>query len=53
MTEDILERAKLWARECGPCDFGVPMACQCPEGDPRHIISDLMREVERLRAKRS
>lgn len=49
MTEDILERAKPWARECGSCDYGLTMTCQCPDGDCRPIISDLMHEVERLR----
>lgn len=49
MTEDILERAKPWARECGSCDYGLTTGCQCPDGDCRPIISDLMHEVERLR----
>jgi hypothetical protein len=40
-----------WLNPCGPCDLGVPMNCTCPTGDPRIVISQLVTEVERLRAE--
>lgn len=52
MTElDIEAIAAEHLKQCGPCDYGLPMACQCPTGDPRSAISRLIDEVKRLRAE--
>lgn len=44
-TPDVLEAAKPWMRQCGPCDAGLPMACICPPGDPRAIVARLAAEL--------
>lgn len=46
---DVLAKAEPWLNLCGPCDAGYPTACSCQPGDPRVIILELVREVERLR----
>lgn len=42
--------------QCGSCDFGlVEYGCNCPKGDPRSVISDvlpLIAEVRELRTQR-
>jgi len=39
-------------RQCGIHDYGlVGFACNCPDSDPRWIISALVSEVELLQAK--
>jgi hypothetical protein len=53
MTEDILSRAEPFLNPCGSCDAGMPMSCTCPTGDYRPVMLDLVREVERLRAKQT
>jgi hypothetical protein len=35
--------------ECGPCDYGLPMGCNCPERDYRSTMLDLVEEVRLLR----
>lgn len=52
---DALEaQAKTHLVQCGPCDFGlVEYGCNCPKGDPRPVISqlvELIAEVRKLRA---
>lgn len=37
--------------QCGPHDYGLPMTCNCPTGEPRAAIMQLCIEVERLRAE--
>lgn len=50
MTGDLLTRARAFLVQCGSCDFGVmEYGCNCPPGDPRSVIADLVREIERLR----
>ena len=49
MTDDLLKRAEPLLNQCGTCDLGLPYACNCPTGDFRPVMSDLVREVERLR----
>jgi hypothetical protein len=51
MTEGHLKMiADVWTVPCGPHDFGVDTTgCACPQGDPRPVISGLLREIERLR----
>ncbi|BCJ45357.1 hypothetical protein GCM10010168_86260 [Actinoplanes ianthinogenes] len=49
-SADLLDRARAHLVQCGPCDFGMPGACNCPPGDPRALIDDLVNEVTRLRA---
>lgn len=51
VNDDILVRARPWTLLCGVCDVGLPMRCTCPAGDPRHIISALVHEVQDLRAQ--
>lgn len=51
MTDDILDRAEPFLNQCGSCDAGLPMSCTCPSGDYRPVMLDLVREVERLRAR--
>lgn len=47
---DILKRAAPFVRPCGPCDFGLAeFGCQCPTGEYRHVMVDLIAEVKRLR----
>lgn len=49
---DVVDRARPFMLQCGPCDYGLPeYGCNCPEGDFRPIVSDLVTEVERLRAE--
>jgi hypothetical protein len=53
-TEPLdLDVIRPWFTLCGPCDAGLPMACTCPQGDPRPIVAKLVAEVERLRADRT
>lgn len=40
-----------WLNQCGSCDAGLPMNCTCPAGDPRTVIAQLIREVERVQRK--
>jgi cellulase/cellobiase CelA1 len=49
MTEDLLKRAEPFLNQCGSCDAGLSAACNCPTGDYRPVMLDLVREVERLR----
>lgn len=51
MTDDILTRAVPFLNQCGSCDAGLPMSCSCPTGDYRPVMLELVREVERLRAR--
>lgn len=49
-ADPLLDRARAHLVQCGPCDYGVTSAgCQCPQGDPRVVIADLVAEIERLR----
>lgn len=50
MTDDLLKRAEPFLNVCGACDLGMPTLCNCPTGDSRPVMLDLVREVERLRA---
>lgn len=51
MTEYDLSRAEKFLVHCGLCDYGMPEhGCNCPPGDPRSTIADLVEEVKRLRA---
>jgi hypothetical protein len=50
MTADLLKRAEPFLSQCGTCDVGLPYACNCPTGDFRPVMLDLVREVERLRS---
>ncbi len=47
---DLAKIAAKWATQCGTCDAGLPMACTCPTGDPRPVISQLINEIRELRA---
>lgn len=39
-----------WLVQCGSCDYGLPeYGCNCPKGDHRPVIQQLIDEVERLR----
>jgi hypothetical protein len=38
-------------QQCGPCDYALDGACNCPKRDYRSTMLDLVREVERLRAE--
>jgi hypothetical protein len=49
MTDGILKRGEALLKQCGTCDLGLPYACNCPTGDFRPVMSELVREVERLR----
>lgn len=49
MTDDLLKRAETFLNVCGACDLGMPTLCNCPTGDSRPVMLDLVREVERLR----
>ncbi len=42
-----------WLQQCGPCDFGLPFSCVCPEGDARSVILSLARRVDELEARLS
>ena len=47
---DLDAITKEWLTQCGPHDYGVDSAgCNCPPGEPRPVISNLVAEVERLR----
>lgn len=46
---DLEEIRSTWLVQCGPCDYGIAGACNCPPGEPRAVIGDLCDEVERLR----
>lgn len=45
---DAIEREHL--TQCGAHDYGLLFVagCQCPTGDPRPVIAQLVREVRRL-----
>jgi len=30
-----------WLQECGSCDYGLAMGCNCPKGDYRNILLKL------------
>lgn len=46
----LRERAVKATAQCGPCDFGmVEFGCSCSEEDPRAVITDLVRELEKYR----
>lgn len=42
-TAEMLARARSHLLQCGGYD-----GCQCPGGDPRSVIADLVAEIERL-----
>lgn len=46
--EQVAEIKDKWLRQCGPCDFGLPTACACPEGDYRPVMSRLLHAFETL-----
>jgi len=47
----LIARAQTFLVQCGPCDYGlVEYGCSCPTDDPRPVIFELVREVERLSA---
>jgi hypothetical protein len=49
---DLDAISEKWLNQCGPCDYGMPeYGCTHPSDDYRPVILDLVREVERLRAK--
>lgn len=50
---DLEAIAAQWLNVCGPHDYGIHdySGCACPDGDPRPVISQLVAEVERLRAE--
>lgn len=48
---DLDAIANEFLNQCGPCDYGVSGACNCPHRDYRSAMSDLVREVERLRTE--
>lgn len=51
-NQDVLDLDALevnWSRQCGPCEFGLAMACNCPDGDPRPVILALVAEIRALR----
>jgi hypothetical protein len=48
---DIDAIVREWLNPCGHCDGGLPMGCNCPNGDPRSVIADLVDEVHRLRKR--
>lgn len=50
MSDELdLSEAESWLRPCGSCDAGLPMACTCPEDDPRTVILRLVQEIKRMR----
>jgi hypothetical protein len=51
MTEDVLVQAAPFLELCGSCDAGLPMNCTCPSEDYRPVMLELVREIERLRAR--
>ncbi|WP_033338987.1 hypothetical protein [Catenuloplanes japonicus] len=51
MTVDLDAIRNTWLGQCGPCDASLPGACTCVQGDPRTVILDLVREIERLDAE--
>lgn len=51
MSDDVLARAQPFLNQCPSCDAGLPSGCTCPQGDYRPVMLDLVREVERLRAR--
>jgi len=44
-----LDAIRQWTNPCASCDYGLPMSCTCPSGDPRGVIVRLLAEVENLR----
>lgn len=44
-----LDGIRPWLNPCGSCDYGLPMSCACPQGDPRIPMAKLFAEVERFR----
>lgn len=48
---DPIQRAEPFLNQCPSCDAGLPAACNCPSGDYRPVMLDLVREVEKLRAE--
>lgn len=49
-SSELITKAETYLVQCGSCDAGLPMACVCPPGDPRAVISEL---IARLRAARA
>jgi hypothetical protein len=49
VTDDLLKRAEPFLIQCSTCELGLPYACNCPTGDFRPVMLDLICEVERLR----
>lgn len=52
MIDTQAVRAK-WLNQCGYCDAGLAMDCSCTLDDPRHVILELVREVENQRERAS
>lgn len=44
--DDLLARAKPWTHPCGPHELGVQVNCTCQDGDPRHLIVELVAFIE-------
>lgn len=46
---DLEAVGEEFLRQCGPCDFGIPGSCACPERDYRSTMLDLVEEIRLLR----
>lgn len=45
-NSELIAKAEALLVQCGSCDTGLPMACVCPPGDPRAVISELLEALK-------
>ncbi len=50
MTPDLDAISTEFLNQSGPCDFAMPGPCECSKRDYRPPMSELVREVSRLRS---
>lgn len=46
LAERAVLRAQPWLRACPSCDGGLPLACACPVGDVRAVLSELVDAID-------